>query len=248
VVLVPTRREITREATLREIKDVALARMRDSGSTEVRFADIARDMQMSAPGLYRYFDGRDELLTALIADAYIDLAQALEADRDAVAVGDVGGRLLAVASAYRSWAARQPHRFALVLGPPIAGYAAPEEGPTTEAAQRAMAALKSVVADACASGSVVQPWLHEVGDALFAEIAAEKHPGEPELPAAVMQSLLHSWSALHGFVSLEAFGHLSFHQQAARDVLFVGLVHTIAELIGLPAPVGGWPSAAAVSR
>ncbi|MEN3361921.1 MAG: hypothetical protein V7637_5903, partial [Mycobacteriales bacterium] len=38
---VQTRREITREATVREIKETALARMRDSGSTEVRFADIA---------------------------------------------------------------------------------------------------------------------------------------------------------------------------------------------------------------
>jgi len=239
---VPTRREITREATLREIKDVALARMRDSGSTEVRFADIARDMQMSAPGLYRYFDGRDELLTALIADAYTDLAKSLEQARDAVPTDDVGGRLMAICQALRTWAVREPHRFALVLGPPVPGYAAPEEGPTTEAARRAMTALKSVAYEAKLGGRLRPPRLTEVDPGLAADIADGELTAEPELSAAVFQGLLHAWAALHGFVSLEAYGHLSFHGEAARDALFVGVVRLAADVVGVPPPAGGWPA------
>jgi len=166
-----TRREITREATVREIKETALARMRDSGSTEVRFADIARDMRMSAPALYRYFDGRDELLTALIADSFTDLATALEQARDTVPTDDLGGRMVAICQALRSWAVRGPHRFALVLGPPVPGYAAPEEGPTTEAAHRAMAALKSVVYEAKVVGRLRPPQRTEVDPGLVADLA-----------------------------------------------------------------------------
>src|SRR6266480_1490084 len=89
---VQTRRELQREATVQEIKDTALAQMRESGTTEVRIADIARVMRMSPAGLYRYFDGRDGLLTALIADAFTDLADAIEQARDAVPADDVGAR------------------------------------------------------------------------------------------------------------------------------------------------------------
>ncbi|MEN3358888.1 MAG: hypothetical protein V7637_2870 [Mycobacteriales bacterium] len=239
---VQTRREITREATVREIKETALARMRDSGSTEVRFADIARDMRMSAPALYRYFDGRDELLTALIADSYTDLATALEQARDAVPTDDVGGRLVAVCQALRAWAVREPHRFALVLGPPVPGYAAPAEGPTTEAAQRAMVALKSVVHEAKVAGRLRPPRLTEIDPRLVADMSSDPAPEDPQLPPVVAQGLMHAWAALHGFVSLEAYGHLSFHNQAARDALFLGLVRSAADLVGLPAPATGWPA------
>ena len=38
---------------------------------------------MTPPALYRYFDSRDDLITALILDAYYALAEALAAARDA---------------------------------------------------------------------------------------------------------------------------------------------------------------------
>jgi AcrR family transcriptional regulator len=238
---VQTRRELTREATLREIKDTALARMRESGSTEVRFADIARDMRMSAPALYRYFDGRDGLLTALIADSFTDLATSLERARDAVPGDDMGARLMAICQALRSWAVHAPHRFALVLGPPVPGYVAPEEGPTTQAARRAMVALKSVAYEARVAGQLRPPRLTDVDAGLVADLAGGPTEG-PELPPVVVQGLMHAWSALHGFVSLETYGHLSFHNQAARDALFLGLVRSAADLVGLPAPATGWPA------
>jgi hypothetical protein len=131
---------------------------------------------------------------------------------------------------------------ALVLGPPIPGYVAPAEGPTTDAAIRAMAALKSVAYDAGRAGVLRQPWLSEVGSAVCADLAADDAVGGPELAPAVIQSLMHAWSALHGFVSLEAFGHLTMHSEAAREALFVGLVRTIAGFVGLPAPLAGWPT------
>ena len=47
--------------------------MREQGTTDVRFTDIARVMGMTPPALYRYYADRDELLTDLIADAYSEL-------------------------------------------------------------------------------------------------------------------------------------------------------------------------------
>src|SRR5215207_8570081 len=118
-----TRREASREATILEIKQTALARMRSQGTVDVRLSDVARDMRMSAPGLYRYFDGRDGLLTALITDALTDLAERVEKARDALPAADSGGRFLAVARAYREWALSDREGFTLVFGPALAGFA-----------------------------------------------------------------------------------------------------------------------------
>ena len=82
-----TRRERARAATLTEIKQTALELMREHGTTDVRFTDIARVMGLTPPALYRYYADRDELLTDLITDGYRDLAAAL-----AVAVRPDGAR------------------------------------------------------------------------------------------------------------------------------------------------------------
>ena len=44
--------------------------MREQGTTDVRFTDIAKEMGMTPPALYRYYADRDALLTDLIAEAY----------------------------------------------------------------------------------------------------------------------------------------------------------------------------------
>lgn len=234
-----TRRELTREATIREIKETALARMRACGTTDFRLSDVARDMRMSAPGLYRYFDGRDGLLTALITDAFTDLAVRVERARDAVADGDAGGRFLAVSRAYREWALSAREEFALVFGPPVSGYQAPQEGPSHEAAKRAMEGLRSLVTEAEQAGTRRPPRLSELPAVLEEAFSHEDlHGADP----ATELSLVHTWAALHGFVSLEAFGNLTWHGPEVNEAMFLGLVRLLADAVGLPEPKDGWPS------
>jgi AcrR family transcriptional regulator len=236
---VPTRRERTRAATIEEIKQTALQLMHAQGTTDLRFSDIAREMGMTAPALYRYFADRDELLTAMIVDAYNDLGEAVATARDSVPVDDPTGRLHAVGQAYRAWASSEPQQFALILGMPVPGYAAPEGGPTTEAADRAMAQLKSLFFDAAAQGKLEPPLLRDVGEPLRVCVTEHYdtfHQDEPMMPAETFQALLHCWSALHGFTCLEAYGHLDWLPAAARDALFDANIRLIAVTAGLPVP------------
>jgi AcrR family transcriptional regulator len=233
-----TRRETTRAATVREIKNTALARMRLCGTADIRLSDVARDMRMSAPGLYRYFDGRDGLITALITDAFTDLAVRVEKARDALPASDAGGRFLMVSRVYRQWALDHREQFALVFGPPVGGYQAPEEGSTKVAAKRALDALRQLVLDAEEAGvrkparlSVLPPVLVEA----FSD--PDYHHADP----ATELALAHIWASLHGFISLEAFGMLEWHGPEVREPMFLGLVRLLAESVGLPEPVAGWP-------
>ena len=232
---VAPRRERLRAATIDEIKQTALRLMRESGTIDVRFTDIARAMDLTPPALYRYFADRDALLSDLIADAYTTLGREVAAARDAVPADDLAGRWLAVAQAYRRWARREPQQFALIFGLPLPGYVAPESGPTTEAARGAMAELSRLFLDARAQGRLEHPWLRGVPPALRAA-ASVKHSDDDvaDIPPESFQAMLHAWASLHGFTSLEAYGHFDWMGADAVEDLFLGQARLAARAAGIP--------------
>jgi AcrR family transcriptional regulator len=243
---VRTRREATRAATIQEIKDTALARMRAQGTIDVKLSDVARDMRMSAPGLYRYFDGREGLLTALIVDALTDLADRVEKARDTVPETDTGGRFLALTQAYRAWALSDREGFTLVFGPSLAGLEKGHQanaletpaGPDKAAALRAMEALRSLTRDADRQGTRRAVPLTRLPPALAEAISDPVlHGADP----ATELAMLHCWASLHGFVTLEVDGNLNWHGAELRESMFLGLVRLLVALIGLPEPADGWP-------
>ncbi|MFD9127833.1 TetR/AcrR family transcriptional regulator [Kitasatospora sp. NPDC059571] len=209
----PSRRERMRAATVEEIKQTALRLIHEHGSAGLRFADIARTMGLTAPALYRYFADRDELLTALVADSFDSLASALAATRGQVAADDLDGRFLATCTAYRDWARGNPDRFALIFGVPVPGYAAPPEGPTAVAGERLMAHLRDLMADSARLG----------------------RRGNPLVPDGD-EAVLLAWASVHGFVWLEAHGHLGSLDPDARDRLFAVQTRVAAATAGLALP------------
>ena len=130
-----TRRQQRRTATLADIKAAALRQLRDVGPAALSLRAVAAELEMSAGALYRYYDGRDGLLTELITDGFADLAAALTRVRDQHDGDDIADALFAVSMAYRRWAMQHPHEFALLYGTPIPDYAAPVDGPTSMASR-----------------------------------------------------------------------------------------------------------------
>src|SRR5882724_13365973 len=94
-----------------EIKQVARRHLATDGAN-LSLRAVARDMGMVSSAVYRYFPSRDDLLTALIIDAYDSVGAAAERAVDGVP-GDVD-RLLAAAFAVREWALAAPHQWALI--------------------------------------------------------------------------------------------------------------------------------------
>src|SRR5262245_45041432 len=121
------RAERLREAAIAEIKAIARQQMAEQGQAALSLGAIARAMGMTTPALYRYFESRDALITALIIDAYEALAIALEQADSATRSDDYATRFRAMARAYRDWAVAHPHEYALIYGTPIPGYHAPRE-------------------------------------------------------------------------------------------------------------------------
>jgi AcrR family transcriptional regulator len=229
-----TRRERQRAATVEEIKDVARRLMRDEGSTEVRFTDIAKKMGMTPPALYRYYADRDDLLTDLIADGYRELGAAVAEARERCDPDDVAGRWLAVGKAYREWARGEPAQFALILGMPLPGYVAPEDGPTTDAARDAMSQLSALFLRAAELGVLRDPLVQEVSAEMVA-CAQEKHSElEGLIAPATYQAMIQAWATLHGATCLDVYGQFDWMSEEAREELFEATLRSAALAAGLP--------------
>ena len=59
---------------------------------------------------------------------------------------------------------------------------------------------------------------------------------EGVLPPESFQAMLQTWAMLHGFVSLEAYGHFDWVEPEARDALFLSHIRLAAKAAGLPVP------------
>ena len=123
------KRELGRErsATIAQIKAVARQQMAEHGTAGLSLRGIGREMGITAPAIYNYFPRLDDLITALIVDAFTALADAIEAAELAVQSETCGPKILASCLAYREWAITHPVDFQLIYGNPISGYVAPAD-------------------------------------------------------------------------------------------------------------------------
>src|SRR5512145_236506 len=98
-----TRREKRRNATQDDIKSTAWKQVAEQGAASLSLRAIAREMEITAPALYRYYKDRDALVTALLIDAFDSFSAALESARDECKPDDHVGRLRAISKAYFLW-------------------------------------------------------------------------------------------------------------------------------------------------
>lgn len=137
------------------IKDEARRQLAADGAAKLSLRAVARELGMVSSALYRYFPSRDDLLTALIVDAYDSQGEAAEAAHAAVAHADPLRRWSAVCEAARDWALGHPHEYALIYGSPVPGYVAPVS--TVPSASRVGLLLIGIVRDAHRGRGLVEP-------------------------------------------------------------------------------------------
>ena len=202
-----TARARARAQLTQDIKDAARRQLERDGVTELSLRAVARELGMASSAVYRYFPSRDELLTALIVDAY-DAIAAAAATGDAASIArgdDHGARWITVCRAVRDWAVAHPREWALVYGTPVAGYAAPPD--TIEPATRIARVLSGVAADARRDGATRLPegsrrtsWVTPDVAGLLGDDTAP--------PDDFADRALTMWVVLVGAINFDLFGHL----------------------------------------
>ncbi|WP_326668318.1 TetR/AcrR family transcriptional regulator [Streptomyces sp. NBC_01257] len=253
-------RERARIEVTAAIKDEARKQLAAEGAAKLSLRAVARELGMVSSALYRYFPSRDELLTALIVDAYDSVGEAAEhAHRTAAAEGDG-----------RAAAPRPPTASARTAPPTASARTAPPAPPAVH--------LNRWVAVACAVrdwalahpheyaliyGSPVPGYTapqatvgpasrvgltliaivveaHEAQGIALPPLAGELRPEAerlaadlaPGLPPAAAARLVAAWSQLFGLVSFEIFGQFN-RVVEDREVFFRQAAAELARTVGL---------------
>jgi AcrR family transcriptional regulator len=222
-----TARERARAELTEEIKGAARRQLATVGAEALSLRAVSRELGMVSSALYRYFPSRDELLTALIIDAYDALGEAAEA---AAGGGDLVEEWVTIYAAVRDWARAHPQEYALIYGSPISGYKAPQT--TVEPAIRVPLLLLGLLQRAQVAGRLVTPADAPEPSGLLARQAEVLVALAPDVPLAVLVRTVIVWTQLFGMISFELFGQLvgsmdpadEFFESASRQMAaFVGL-------------------------
>src|SRR3954451_4625574 len=234
-----SRRDRVRADTVREIKETARRVLVEHGGEGFALRAIAREMGMTAPALYRYFDNREDLVGHVVADLYDELCAHLEAARDAAEPATPAVGLLACSRAFRRWAITHHQEFGLLFG--SAGDAvvpsgdrlhADENSPAHAAAQRFGAIFAGLIAQVYLARPFPVPAEEEIDPGLGAQLREWMTTFPLELPLGVVRVFLSCWVRLYGLVAMEVFGHLKFALSDAEP-MFESELHGLAEVLGV---------------
>jgi AcrR family transcriptional regulator len=241
-----SRRDRLRAATSEEIIQTARRLLVDTGPEAVTLRAIAREMGMTAPGLYRYFDNRDELVRHICANIFTELGsdihRAIEgAAAPAGAADPVTAKLtvkmVAACQEFRRWSLSHQAEFSLLFGVPLPGL---DDG-------------RYDIADECAmafAGTFFTLFLELWTMAPFPVPDADIDPGlrdqlgryrdllGSDIPVGAVLTFLRCWTVLYGAVAMEVFGHMRFALTDPAPMFEITL-GDLAALIGLRYPLPG---------
>jgi AcrR family transcriptional regulator len=228
-----TARDRARAEVTSEILSKAREHLAVEGPSGLSLRAVARDLGLVPSAVYRYFENRDALLTALIVDSYNSLGDAVEASTARTRKRSPLDRWVSAAEAIREWALANRHEYALLYGTPVPGYAAPPD--TVVPGTRVSRALVQIVTDAFDDGRLNPatgvPEL-SLSRAVRRDVNELARNVDLELPVEALYASLLAWTQLFGLLSFELFGqtrglisdHAAFFRQSTT---------TLAARIGL---------------
>lgn len=236
-----TRRERIRAATEMEIRQHARALLVEHGRDAVTLRAIARELGITAPALYRYYDSREDLLRQLCADICTDLADELHQLIRVIPADAYANKVFTICRSFRQWALSHPQEFTLVFATPAGDIAG--SGEDGGQADQFAGVFLGVVGPLMAENRVKVR--HEkVPAEMYADLAKNQEALAAafsvqgiDMPPEVLSEdsvyfLLRWWVRLYGHVALEVFGRFPFDVRHA-DRLFESLLAELAADIGM---------------
>jgi AcrR family transcriptional regulator len=233
-----SRRDRARADTVREIKATARKVLVEQGVDGLALRAVAREMGMTAPGLYRYFDSREDLVEHVVADLYDELTDVLEGVRDGADPARPGFQLLSVARAFRGWATTHHAEFGLLFGSAAERVIEPGqlhgdgERPPQVASRRFGGVFAELVARIYLEQGFPVPDEGDLDPALKVQLQEWCAKLPVALPLGVISVFLSCWIRLYGMVCMEVFGHLRFALDDAAP-MFEAELRGLGEILGV---------------
>ncbi len=228
-----TRRDRVRAATTEEIKQTARRLLVTRGPDAVSLRAIAREMGMTAPGLYRYFDSREVLIRAVVADVFnqltADVTRAIQAagpEHD----GDLVKKMVAACREFRSWALAHQGEFALIFGSPLPGLKDDPIDVADECGRQFAGVYFALFRELWTRNPFPVPAPGEIDPGLRDQLERFGAIIHSDLPVGAILCFLRCWTKMYGAVSMEVFGHIGFALDDAAPMFDLTLAELAADL------------------
>ncbi|MGW0483501.1 TetR/AcrR family transcriptional regulator [Nonomuraea sp. NPDC003214] len=230
-----SRRERLRQATLDEIHEAARKLLVEQGTAAVTINAVAREIGMSGPALYHYYASHDELVGAVTAGFFRELAAAMEQARDAHAGEPVAVRLIAACRAMRAWAVGHPAEFGWIFASPIAPPNLRRDSVRHQAATRFEQVLLDLTVELWRTRPFPVP--ADLPDSLRDQLTAFSEGIGGALPPEAVHVFLSCWIRLYGLLCMEVLRQLDFAYTDLEPV-FEECLRDLAGMLALDYPGG----------
>jgi AcrR family transcriptional regulator len=201
-----SRRDRQRQQTLTEIRTAARLLLTTKGPEAVTINAVARELGMSGPALYHYFDGHEELVGAVTEDFYRELTGELEAARDAH--DTPAARLLATGRALRAWATSHPAEFRWIFTTPVAPRHRQPDSEWYQAGKRFGGVFLGQVADLWRTRPFPVP--DDLAGSVREQLSEYAATIGSALPPEALHVVLKCWIRLYGLVCMEVLNQLDY--------------------------------------
>jgi AcrR family transcriptional regulator len=228
----PGRRHRVREHALDEILRTARRLLVEEGPGAVSLRAIAREMGMTAPGLYRYYASHHDLIQALTSRLYEELATALAAARDQEPSPEPDRQLRSVCRELRRWALAHPREFGLLFTKPLTDADTSPGTAAHDPSWRFGGIILELMVQLWHHGGIQPPtdldpaWITQLEE-------VREHLAGETVPLNVIYVFVSCWARLYGAVAVEVFGHLDF-ALTDPEPLFDHTVRDILAALGKP--------------
>ena len=242
-----SRRDRLRAATTEEIIQTARRLLVDSGPDAMSLRAIARDMGMTAPGLYRYFDSHEELLRHVCASIFTELGQdihqAIHAAGPPAGTGDsdaakLTAKMVAACREFRRWSLNHQAEFGLLFGIPLPGLDDGRYDIADECALEFAGTFYVLFIELWNAAPFPVPADGEIDPGLRDQLIRYRDALGTGVPVGAVLTFLRCWTVLYGAVTMEVFGHMGFALADAAP-MFELTLGDLAALVGLRYPLPG---------
>jgi AcrR family transcriptional regulator len=226
----------------------------EQGPDATSLRAIAREMGMTAPGLYRYYSSREELFRHVVATIYRELARDIQRAIDEAggageagaggatgANGTAGRRLrigqqtVAACREFRRWGLGHKDEFILLFGVPLPGLGAHKFDIAEKGALEFTGTFYGLFVDLWQTAAFPVPAPEEIDQALRGQLSRLRAALRTDMPDGALIVFLRCWTLLYGAVSMEVFGHLRFAIDDPAP-MFEYTLGDLARLVGFEHP------------
>jgi len=241
----PSRRDRLRAATSEEIIQTARRLLVQSGPEAVTLRAIAREMGMTAPGLYRYFDSHEELLRHVCADIFTELGEGIRQAIEAAAVpagaadqvtAKLTVKMVAACREFRRWSLSHQAEFGLLFGIPLPGLDDGRYDIADECALAFAGTFFTLFLELWTRVPFPVPDAADIDPGLRDQLGRYRDLLGSDIPVGAVLTFLRCWTVLYGAVAMEVFGHMRFALSDPAPMFEITL-GDLAALIGLRYPL-----------